>query len=55
MYRSIEIYTGKRYYTWSKDTYGFYLQMVKTIFYNDHEKIKFISSSHSVIFFLLNK
>ena len=39
--------------------YGFYLRVVKTIFYQwvkycfPHEKIKFISSSHRVILFLL--
>ena len=39
--------------------YGFYLRVVKTIFYEwvkycfHHEKMKFISSRHLVIFFLL--
>ena len=42
------IYRG--YYTEAR-RYEFYFRVVKTIFY--HEKIKFISSSRRVIFFLL--
>ena len=56
-----ELLTNREYHT-SARRYEFYFRVVKTIFYEraqrvkycfEHEKIKFISSSHRAIFFLL--